>query len=41
VRHPELADLVAGAIDLKDNLCRELFEETGLTGEDFVMAPGW
>ena len=38
---PELADVVAGNVDLQLNAVRELAEETGLRTSDFQVEPGW
>lgn len=38
---PEPDDVAGGALDLAGSVVREVAEETGLTGEDYVAAPGW
>ena len=38
---PEPADVADGALDLAGNVVREVAEETGLAGKDYVAAPGW
>lgn len=38
---PDPADVRGEAVDLLGNVMREITEETGLTGVDFTIAPGW
>ena len=38
---PEPDDVADGALDLAGNVVREVTEETGLTADDYVAAPGW
>jgi 8-oxo-dGTP pyrophosphatase MutT (NUDIX family) len=38
---PEPEDIADGVLDLAANVVREVAEETGLTAQDYVAAPGW
>jgi 8-oxo-dGTP pyrophosphatase MutT (NUDIX family) len=38
---PEPEDVADGALDLAGNVVREVAEETGLTSDDYAIAPGW
>jgi len=38
---PDPTDRCGNAVDLLGNVMREIAEETGLTAQDFAVAPGW
>jgi 8-oxo-dGTP pyrophosphatase MutT (NUDIX family) len=38
---PDLDDITGDAVDLAGNIAREVLEETGLTGADLNVEPGW
>jgi 8-oxo-dGTP pyrophosphatase MutT (NUDIX family) len=38
---PEPDDVASGAVDLAGNIAREVLEETGLSGADLHVEPGW